>query len=65
VRDEKRKNSSTQVKIGGERERKSIGSFTIFFGVWNELNDLPIYRKKSQLICEKLWEQVIHILDLV
>ena len=36
----------------------------MFFGVWNKLRNLPINRGKSQLICEKHWEQVIHILNL-
>jgi len=35
------------------------------FDVWNALCELSIYRESSQLISEKLWEQVILILDLV
>ena len=35
------------------------------FGVRNALCELSIYRENSQLISEKLWEQVIHILYLV
>ena len=27
--------------------------------MWNEFCELSIYRKNSQLICEKLWERVI------
>jgi len=47
----------------GEREENDWKIHNIF-RVWNKLRDLPIYREKSQLICEKLWEQVIHILNL-
>ena len=32
--------------------------------MWNELCELSIYRENLELMCEKLWEQVIHILDL-
>ena len=35
------------------------------FGVWNALCELSIYRESSQQISEKLWEQVILILELV
>jgi len=37
----------------------------VIFGVLNALCELSIYRESSQLISKKLWEQVIHILDLV
>ena len=33
------------------------------FGVGNALGELSIYRENSQLKSEKLWEQVIHILQ--
>ena len=42
-----------------KRERVPNNSMKLF-GVWNVLCELSIYRKNSQLISEKLWEQVIH-----
>ena len=42
-----------------KRERVPDNSMKLF-GVWNALCELSIYRKNSQLISEKLWEQVIH-----
>jgi len=33
------------------------------FGVWNVLGKLSIYRENSQLKSEKLWEQVIHLIQ--
>jgi len=42
-----------------EREREGEGSKFLdiyFFGVWNELYELSIYRENSQLICVKLWK---------
>jgi hypothetical protein len=48
-----------------ERRRKRFEVSEDFFGVWNQLCEISIYRENSQLICEKLYEQIIHILDLV
>jgi len=48
-----------------EKRGKSQEASTVNFGVQNALYELSIYRENSQLIIEKLWEQVIHILDLV
>ena len=50
---------------GGRREEKTQKTSTMNFGVLNALCELSIYRESSQLISEKLWEQVILILDLV
>ena len=47
-----------------EKRGKTQQSSTVNFGVSNALFELSIYRESSQLISEKLWEQVIHILDL-
>ena len=46
-----------------EKRGKTQEASTVTFGVWNAV--LSIYRESSQLISEKLWEQVIFILDLV
>ena len=48
-----------------ERRGKTQEASTVNFGVLNALCELSIYRESSQLISEKLWEQVILILDLV
>jgi len=48
-----------------EKSRKAQEASTVNFRVWNALCELSIYRESSQLISEKLWEQVILILDLV
>jgi hypothetical protein len=48
-----------------EKRRKRFEVSEVFFGVWNEQCELSIYRENSQLIYEKLWEQITHILDLV
>jgi len=53
--------------VAGGEERKRSRQLNRTFDVWNALYELSIYREKSQLISEKLWEQVIqviHILDL-
>ena len=48
-------------QVGGRREEKNSRQLNeILFGVWNALCELSIYRENSQLISEKLWEQVIH-----
>ena len=47
-----------------KRERVFDNSMKLF-GAWNALCEFSIYRENSQLISEKLWKQVIHILDLV
>ena len=48
-----------------EKRGKTQEASTVNFGVQNALCDLSIYRESSQLISEKLWEQVILILDIV
>jgi len=48
-----------------EKKGKSQEASTVNFGVQNALCELSIYIENSQLIVEKLWEQVIHILNLV
>jgi hypothetical protein len=48
-----------------EKRRKRFEVSEVFFGVWNEQCELSIYRENLQLIYEKLWEQITHILDLV
>jgi len=48
-----------------EKRGKAHEASTVNFGVLNAPCELSIYRESSQLISEKLWEQVIHILDLV
>ena len=48
-----------------EKRGKTQEALTMNFGVQNALCELSIYRENSQLISEKLWEQVIHILDIV
>ena len=48
-----------------EKRGKTQEASTVNFGVSDALCELSIYRESSQLISKKLWEQVIHILDLV
>jgi len=48
-----------------EKRGKSQEASTVNFGVRIALCEFSIYRENSQLISERLWEQVIHILDLV
>jgi len=47
-----------------EKRGKAHEASTVNFGVLNALYELSIYRESSQLISEKFWEQVIHILDI-
>jgi hypothetical protein len=61
--EERKKDSSTQVE-GGRIEEKHRKHQLLIFGVWNALCELSIYRENSQLIIEKLWEQVIHYFDV-
>jgi hypothetical protein len=61
--DEGKNDSSTQVKEG-ERIKDSKFHNT-FLCVECNICELSIYRKNSQLIYEKLWDQVTHKLDLV
>jgi len=60
-KEEKFVNTSRRRKKRGKVQEAS----TVNFSVQNALCELCIYRENSQLIIEKLWEQVIHILDLV
>ena len=48
-----------------EMRGKSQEASTVNFGVRVALCEFSIYKENSQLISERLWEQVIHILDLV
>ena len=48
-----------------EKRGKTHEASTVNFDVLNALCELSIYRESLQLISEKLWEQVILILDLV
>ena len=54
-----------QHKSNKEREEKDSKFQNTFLCVEFNICELSIYRKNSQLIYEKLWEQVIHTLDLV
>jgi hypothetical protein len=54
-----------QHKSKREREEKDSKFQNTFLCVECNICELSIYRKNSQLIYENLWEQVIHILDLV
>jgi hypothetical protein len=54
-----------QHKSKREREENDSKFQNTFQCVECNICELSIYRKNSQLIYEKLWEQVIHILDLV
>ena len=51
--------------LGRKRDKSKIihDNSIEFFDVWNEVCELSIYREYSQLIYDKLREQVIHILD--
>ncbi|KEH19515.1 hypothetical protein MTR_8g461970 [Medicago truncatula] len=53
------------VKTSRKREKggKAQESSNVNFGVQNALCELSIYRETSQLIGEKLWEQVIHLVQ--
>ena len=53
---EMKRRKTRQRKLKREKRRKR---FEVFFGVWNEQCELSIYRENSQLLYEKLWEQVI------
>ena len=46
-----------------EKRRKTQEASTVNFGVRNVLGELSIYRENSQLKSEKLWEQVIHLVQ--
>jgi len=46
-----------------EKRRKAQEASTVNFGVRNALGELSIYRENSQLKSEKLWEQVIHLVQ--
>jgi len=46
-------------------KKKMIRSFRSHFQCGNELCELSMYRENSQQICEKLLEQIIHILDMI
>jgi len=58
-----KKDLSTQVEGGGREEKHRKYQLWIF-GVWNALYEFYIYRENSQIISEKLWEQVIHYFDI-
>jgi len=53
----KKRNARREIERerGGEGERSKFLDI-YFFGVWNELYELSIYRENSQLICVKLWK---------
>lgn len=46
-----------------EKRRKAQEASTMYFSVLNALCEPSIYRETSQLIGEKLWEQVIHLVQ--
>jgi len=46
-----------------EKRRKAQETSTVNFGLWNGLCELSIYRENSQLKSEKLWEQVINLVQ--
>jgi len=46
-----------------EKRGKTQEASTVNFDVYNALCELSIYRESSQLISDKLWEQVILILE--
>jgi hypothetical protein len=54
-----------QHKSKREREEKDSKFQNTFMCVECNICELSIYRKSSQLIYENLWEQVIHIIDLL
>ena len=60
---QKRRRKTRQHKSKEGEEKKSTGSINCEFPVWNALGELSIYRENSQLKSEKLWEQVIHLVQ--
>ena len=59
----RRRRKTRQHKSKEGEEKKSTGSINCEFPVWNALGELSIYRENSQLKSEKLWEQVIHLVQ--